>query len=324
MISSSQQNLSIHKLALFFSVLLGSIVPLYGQGQNRQNPYGEWRYQSGDAWGTRYSPVDQINGDNFVDLEEAWVWRADNFGPEADYQMKSTPTYIDGILYTVAGERRTVVALDPETGETLWTYREPNTTRWERSMRKNYGKGVAYGEIDGRGVIYYVSPGFFLHALDAKTGLPLENFGSPVPLDGFPQTGVVDLIPDLVADWAPWHEFDQPYDPAFGIPRELGYITNSSPAIVVNGTVVVGNSAEQGYNQTRIENVPGDILGFDAETGEFKWKFHVIPRPGEVGHETWLNDAWKWTGDVSSWAPMSADYDRGIVYIPTNPPTILE
>ena len=115
MISSSQQNLSIHKLALFFSVLLGSIVPLYGQGQNRQNPYGEWRYQSGDAWGTRYSPVDQINGDNFVDLEEAWVWRADNFGPEADYQMKSTPTYIDGILYTVAGERRTVVALDPET-----------------------------------------------------------------------------------------------------------------------------------------------------------------------------------------------------------------
>ena len=124
--------------------------------------------------------------------------------------MKSTPTYIDGILYTVAGERRTVVALDPETGETLWTYREPNTTRWERSMRKNYGKGVAYGEIDGRGVIYYVSPGFFLHALDAKTGLPLENFGSPVPLDGFPQTGVVDLIPDLVADWAPRHEFDQP------------------------------------------------------------------------------------------------------------------
>ncbi|SVB99752.1 uncharacterized protein METZ01_LOCUS252606, partial [marine metagenome] len=292
------------------------------QDQSRQNPYGEWRYQSADAWGTRYSPVDQINAENFGDLEEAWVWRADNFGPEADYQMKSTPTYIDGILYTVAGERRTVVAIDPETGETLWTYREPNTTRWERSMRKNYGKGVAYGEIDGRGVIYYVSPAFFLHALDAKTGIPVDNFGSPVPLEGFPKTGVVDLIPDLVADWAPWHEFDQPYDPDFGIPRELGYITNSSPAIVVNGTVVVGNSAEQGYNQTRIENVPGDILGFDAETGDFKWKFHVIPRPGEVGHETWLNDAWIWTGDVSSWAPMSADYDRGIVYIPTNPPTI--
>ncbi|MYA11439.1 MAG: PQQ-binding-like beta-propeller repeat protein [Gemmatimonadetes bacterium] len=102
----------------------------------------------------------------------------------------------------------------------------------------------------------------------------------------------------------------------------MGYITTSSPPIVIDGVVVVGNSAEQGYNQTRIENVPGDILGFDARTGEFRWKFHVIPRPGEFGHDTWENDAWQYTGDVSSWAPMSADYERGIVYIPTNPPTI--
>ena len=52
------------------------------------------------------------------------------------------------------------------------------------------------------------------------------------------------------------------------------------------------------------------------------WKFHVIPRPGEFGHETWENDAWRWTGDVSSWAPMSADPARGLVYIPTNGATI--
>ena len=90
----------------------------------------------------------------------------------------------------------------------------------------------------------------------------------------------------------------------------------------MNGVVVVGNSAEQGYSQTRIENVPGDILAFDARSGDFKWKFHVIPRPGEFGHETWLNDAWQWTGDVSSWAPMSADENLGLVYFPTNPPTI--
>ena len=82
----------------------------------------------------------------------------------------------------------------------------------------------------------------------------------------------------------------------------------------------MGNSAEQGYNQTRIENVPGDILGYDARTGEHLWKFNVIPRPGELGHETWENDAWEWTGDVSSWAPMSADPEMGLVYIPTNPP----
>ena len=290
--------------------------------QERQNPHGEWRYQSADAWGTRYSPVDQINAENFNELEVAWVWRADNFGPGVDPQMKSTPTYIDGILYTVAGQRRTVAAINPATGETMWTYREPHTTRWERSMRQNYGKGVAYGELDGRGVIYYTSPAFFLHALDAKTGRHIEGFGQLVPIEGFPETGVVDMLPPLLDGWGQWMATEQEYDPDHGIPRELGYITTSSPPIVVDGVVVVGNSAEQGYNQTRIENVPGDILGFDARTGEFRWKFHVIPRPGEVGHETWENDAWEYTGDVSSWAPMSADYERGIVYIPTNPPTI--
>jgi quinoprotein glucose dehydrogenase len=161
--------------------------------------------------------------------------------------------------------------------------------------------------------------------LDAKTGQPLENWGRPVPLPGFPRSGVVDMVDDLIRDWGPWQKWaasGKKYDPDMGIPRELGYITSSSPPIVVNGVIIVGNSAEQGYNQTRIENVPGDILAYDARTGKHLWKFHVIPRPGEFGHETWLNDAWSYTGDVSSWAPMSADVERGIVYIPTNPPTI--
>ena len=310
----------ISGLSLTLTLLL--LLPVGISSQERQNPYGEWRYQSADAWGTRYSPVNQIDASNFEDLEVAWTFQSDNYGPAQDYQFKSTPTYVDGVLYTVAGTRRTVVAMDPGTGEILWTYREPHTTRWDRSMRQNYGKGVAYDEIDGRGVIYYTSPAFFLHALDAKTGRHLENFGSPVPLPGFPESGVVDLLPDLIADWGPWLEWDEPYDPDYGIPRELGFITSSSPPIAVNGVVVVGNSAEQGYNQTRVENVPGDILGYDARTGEYMWKFNVIPRPGEFGHETWENDAWQWTGDISSWAPMSADYERGIVYIPTNPPTI--
>ena len=311
----------------WFALVLAAAfaVPTFAQGQSaqdRRNPDGEWRYQSADAWGTRYSPLTQINASNFNDLEEAWIWRGDNFGPEQELLFKATPQYINGTLYTVAGHRRTVAAIDPGTGETLWTYREPNTTRWERSMRQVYGKGVGYAEIDGRDVIYYSSPAFFLHALDAETGRPLEGFGSPVSLEGFPGTGVVDMLPTLIADWGPWQEWDEPFDPDYGIPRELGYITTSSPPIVVNGVVVVGNSAEMGYTQTRIENVPGDIQGFDARTGEFLWKFHVIPRPGEFGHDTWENDAWQWTGDVSSWAPMTADYDRGIVYIPTNPATI--
>ncbi|MEX2572432.1 MAG: hypothetical protein WD737_14125 [Gemmatimonadota bacterium] len=310
------------RLCLPMALLLPIVLASPAEAQDRGSPPGEWHFQSGDAWGTRYSPANQINGSNFEDLEVAWTWRGDNFGPQPDGVSRSTPSYINGTLYTLAGYRRTVAAIDPATGETLWTHREPHTTRWDRSMRANYGKGVAYNEVDGRGVIYYISPSFFLHALDAKTGQPLENWGKPVPLEGFPSTGVVDMIPDLIGDWGPWQSWEEPYDPDFGIPRELGYITSSSPPIVVNDVVVVGNSAEQGYNQTRIENVPGDILGYDARTGEFLWKFNVIPRPGEVGHETWENDAWQWTGDISSWAPLSADLERGIVYIPTNPPTI--
>ncbi len=270
---------------------------------------GEWHFIGGDSAHTRYSPLDQINADNFGDLEEAWVWDGASFNAASG---RSTPVYIDGILYTVAGPRRHVVAIDPASGETIWSYREPNTLRWEYSMRQDYGKGVAYAEIDGRGVIYIISPAFFLTALDAKTGQPLEGFGKPVPVDGFPQTGVVDLLADL------GHEYD-PYD---GLPLETGYITSSSPPIVVNGVIVVGNSAEQGYNQSRIENIPGDILGYDAKTGEFLWKFNVLPGPGEFGHETWENDAWEWTGDISSWAPLSADQERGIVYVPTNGATL--
>jgi glucose dehydrogenase len=268
----------------------------------RGNPYGEWRYWGADAWSTRYSPLDQIDASNFGSLEVAWVWRGDNFGPTPDNILRATPTYIRGRLYTVAGTRRTVAAIDPATGETLWTFREPHTQRWERSMRQNYGKGVAYDEIDGRGVIYVVTPAFFLHALDAETGRPVATFGDD---------GTVDMLADL----------GYPFDPDFGIPDEIGYITSSSPPIIVNGVIVVGNSHEQGYYQTRRENVPGHILAYDTRTGRHLWKFNVIPQPGEAGHETWENDVWRVIGNVSSWAPLSADLERGIVYIPTDPPT---
>ncbi|MCA9736392.1 MAG: PQQ-binding-like beta-propeller repeat protein [Gemmatimonadota bacterium] len=304
-----------------FALALAMLAVLPGavQGQGQGVEGGQWTYLGGDAWHTRYTPSDQINASNFQNLEVVWEWDASSFGPSTS---RATPTYVDGKLITVTGDRRHVVALDPGTGELLWSYSEPRTERWEYSMRKGYGKGVAYGEIDGRGVIFITSPAFFLTALDAETGQPLENWGEPVPIPGFPKSGVVDLLPPLIADWKPWLESGETYDPDQGLPLELGYITSSSPPIVVNDVVVVGNSAEQGYNQTRVENVPGDIMGFDARTGRFKWKFHVIPRPGEFGHETWENDAWEWTGDVSSWAPMSADPELGLVYVPTNPPTI--
>src|SRR5690606_12402659 len=196
----------------------------------------------------------------------------------------------------VAGRRRTVAAIDPATGETLWTFREPHTTRWENSPRQNYGRGVAYYELDGRGDIYLVTPGFFLHALDAKTGEPVEGFGSSIPIEGFPQTGTVDMLASL----------GHPYDPARGIDPMGGAITTSSPPLVVNHVIVVGNLAHAGGGYTRVENVPGDVQAFDARTVEHLWTFHTIPREGEFGNDTWENDAWRYSGNVNVWAPLSA------------------
>ncbi|HEX4915692.1 MAG TPA: PQQ-binding-like beta-propeller repeat protein [Vicinamibacterales bacterium] len=292
-------------------------------GVAQQGTY-EWPLITGGNSATRYAPIDQINASNFNNLKVAWEWRGEvPPGVElGDINARGLPIYVDNLLYTTSGPRRTVVALDPVTGKTVWTFQEPETPRHAYSMRSNHGKGVAYTRINGRGVILVTTPGFFLHALDAKTGQPIENWGTTVPVRGFPKSGSVDMLKDLISDWQPWLDAKLPYDPANGLPLSLGYITTSSPPIVVNDVLVIGNSAEQGYNQTRIENVPGDILGYDVRTGKFLWKFHVIPRPGEFGHETWENDAWKWTGDVSSWAPMSADPQRGLVYVPTNGATI--
>ena len=315
---------SVLALTAILTAILVS--PSSGPAQLTGLENGEWHYLGGDAGHTRSAPhLTQINASNFSDLEVAWIWRGDNFGPGVEYTVRSTPIFVDGMLYTVVGQRRQVVGIDAATGETLWIFREPETMRYLRSPRTDFGKGVAYAEVDGRGVIYVTSPAYFLWALDAKTGRPLEDWGTPVPVEDFSRTGVVDLIPDLVADWGPWQEFIADrgiYDPDHGIPRQIGMVTSSSPPIVVNGVVVVLVGHEPSYGQSRIENVPGDIMGFDARTGAFLWKFHVIPRPGEFGHDTWENDAWMWSGDMSSWAPASADPELGLVYIVTNASTV--
>jgi glucose dehydrogenase len=307
---SSQVRLLKRLACLGGLAALVGLAPSVGMAQNKvTEDTAEWFTLGGDYAHTRFTPAEEISAENFHELEVVWEWDGASFGGRSG---RSTPTYVDGKLFTVSGARRHVVAIDPKSGETIWSYRLPNTGRWEYSMRASYGKGIAYSRINGKGVVYIATPGFFLVALDAETGAPLEGFGGQVPVDGFPETGVVDMLADL----------GHIYDPYEGIPLETGYITNSSPPIVVNDTIVVGNSAEQGYLQARVENIPGDILAYDKTTGEFKWKFNVIPRPGEYGHETWENDAWKWTGDVSSWAPLTADPENNIVYIPTNPPTI--
>jgi quinoprotein glucose dehydrogenase len=263
---------------------------------------GEWRFWGGDEKSTRYSPLDQINESNVAKLQVAWRWKAANYGPEPDFIYRATPLKVGDKLFTVAGSRRAVVAIDPATGETLWMYRMKPTLRWEESSRQSYGKGVVHAKVDGRDVIYTIDPGYYLVALDAETGQPLPYFGI---------NGVVDLMLGL----GPY-----PVDPERGV-LDYGTITASSPPIVVNGVIVVGNSHEQGYQPPSPQEIPGHVRGYDAKTGKHLWTFHVLPQPGEPGHDTWEGDSWKYTGNISSWAPLSADSERGLVFIPTDTPT---
>ena len=197
----------------------------------QQRPVGDWPSITGSEAGTRYSAVDQINATNFNNLKVAWEWRGAkdagvNLGGEVN--ARGLPIYVDGMLITVSGPRRTIVSLDPATGKTLWTFQEPTTGRHEYSMRSNHGKGVAFTRINGRGVVLVTTPAFFLHALDARTGRPLANWGGAVPIEGFPKTGSVDMLKDLIADWDPWLNAKETYNPNRGLPLELGYITSSS------------------------------------------------------------------------------------------------
>jgi quinoprotein glucose dehydrogenase len=256
---------------------------------------GEWRFYGGDAGTTKYSPLDQINASNVKDLQIAWQWRAENFGRLPDHNWEVTPLMVGGVLYFTAGTRRDAVAVDAASGETLWMYRLDEGARGNLVARTN-NRGLAYW-TDGKGDarILLISPGYQLVELDAKTGHIIPGFGN---------NGIIDLTQGL--------------DRAVVKP---GYIGASSPAIVVNDTVVVGASLLAGQAPPSKENVPGYIRGFDVHTGKKLWTFHTIAQPGEPGNETWDNESWKYTGNTGAWAPLSADEELGYVYLPVEMPT---
>ncbi|SVD32219.1 uncharacterized protein METZ01_LOCUS385073, partial [marine metagenome] len=151
---------------------------------------GEWRYYGGDLGSTKYSPIDQIDRDNVGDLQIAWRWKTDNFGPRLDFYYQATPLMVGGVLYTTAGWSRNVVAIDAATGETLWLYRYDEGVRGDRApVRAAAGRGVSYW-TDGQGDerIILVTKGYMLVALNARTGLPIPTFG---------RQGIVDLYENL-------------------------------------------------------------------------------------------------------------------------------
>src|SRR3954464_132156 len=147
---------------------------------------GEWPMYTADLRGSKYSPLDQINGTNFSKMEVAWRLKTDNFGPRPETKLEGTPIMVKGMLYATAGTRRAVVALNAATGEIKWTYsldEGERATRW--APRQLSGRGLSYW-TDGRGDerILYVTTGYRLVELNAKTGMPIQSFGIK---------GVVDL-----------------------------------------------------------------------------------------------------------------------------------
>jgi len=136
---------------------------------------GEWRTYGGDLASTRYSPLDQINPSNFGKLQIAWRLKTDFLGPAPEFKFESTPLVAHGVLFTTAGTRRDVVALNAATGEMLWMHSENEGKRGENAPRLLSGHGVAYWTDGTEERVLYVTPGYRLIALNAKTGVPVDR-----------------------------------------------------------------------------------------------------------------------------------------------------
>ncbi len=255
-----------------------------------------WPYVHGQLNANRYSALDQIDAENAARLEVAWRWHAGNFGPVPEARNVNMPVMQDGRLYLAAGITRNVVALDAETGQTLWLWRPDEGERFEQAARKSSGKGVSFWQgTDGRRRVIVVTPGYFLVSLNAATGVPDPAFGNG---------GWVDLTAGL----------------RLAEDRNLD-IGLTAPPLVVGDVIVVGAAHVVGSRPPLKRNVKGDVRGFDARSGRLLWTFHTIPDPGEAGYETWHDDSARYTGNAGVWAPMSADPELGLVYLPVEAPT---
>jgi quinoprotein glucose dehydrogenase len=272
-----------------------------GGSQSAQGTQGpgssrDWPTYGGDLASTRYSPLDQINAQNFSTLEVAWRFKTDALGPRPEFNLQSTPLMVGGRLYSTGGTRRAVVSLDAATGELLWMHSENEGPRGAAAPRQLSGRGLAYWSDGREERILYVTPGYRLIALDAKTGYRVAAFG---------RDGVVDLKGDL----------NQGVDPVTG-PVGL----HSAP-VVAGDVILVGAAFETGANPRSRANIKGAVRAFDVRTGKRLWMFNTIPEPGEVGSETWEGDSAAYTGNTGVWAQISVDLELGMAYLPVELPT---
>ena len=188
-------------------------------------------------------------------------------------QFETTPIVVDGVMY-LSTQRQRVVALDAETGAERWTY-DANV----RGSREH--RGVAYWAGDataGPRIVFGTGDGRLI-ALDAKTGQPASGFGT---------NGVVDLkagVTDGVAN---------------------GNLAITSPPAIYKNLAIVGPSTQEGPSL----GPSGDPRAYDLRTGALVWRFHLVPRPGEPGSETWAPDGWKNRAGPSLWPPNRATRRR--------------
>ena len=257
---------------------------------------GEWTTYGGDLGNTKYAPLDQVTAANFSSLEVAWRFKVDNLGPRPEFNLQSTPLMVKGVLYSTGGTRRAVVALDAATGEQLWVHSENEGPRGAAAPRQFSGRGLSYWTDGKEERILYVTPGYRLVALNAKTGMRVPGFGTD---------GMVDLKQGL----------DQVVDPMTG---EIGL--HAAP-VVAKDVVIVGAAGRSGGVPTGRSNIKGFVRGFDVRTGKRLWIFHTIPEPGEVGDNTWEKDSWAYTGNAGVWAQISVDEELNLAYLPVEMPT---
>ncbi len=258
----------------------------------------EWSTYAADLAGSRYRALDQINAGNFSKLEVAWRFKTDSLGNRPEYKLEGTPLMVKGVVYATAGSRRAAIALDAATGELLWVHGEHEGARGAAAPRQLSGRGLSYWTDGKEARILYVTPGYRLIALDAKTGALVPAFGDKGAVD-LKLNDDQTILPDLTT----------------------GEIGLQSAPVVAKDVILIGAAFREGMTPRSMRNNKGYVRGFDARTGKRLWIFHTIPVQGEVGYETWENGSAEYTGNTGVWTQITVDEQLGLVYLPVESPT---
>ncbi|MGB8097169.1 MAG: PQQ-binding-like beta-propeller repeat protein, partial [Terracidiphilus sp.] len=238
-----------------------------------------WSAYNGGKDGDHYSPLRQINRANVVRLRVAWTFDTGEQGG-----IETNPLVVGRTLYAFTPSLN-VIALEAATGKLLWTFNPGLGAKGSGDLGfAQPSRGFAWW-TDGKDSRLFAGILNYLYCLDPRTGQAIGSFG---------ENGRIDLRKGLREPW------------------EQQSIALTTPGIVYKDTIIVGGREPETYPAP-----PGDIRAFDVRTGQLRWIFHTIPRPGEPGYQTWPAEAWKTAGAANNWAGMALDQERGIVYAPT-------